>query len=227
MGPLGRPADCGPCPARPASAGALALQCGFRDSLRKLNPFSKQSKSEQVRRQWDERSSAVDVSGLAPAPPSPDPSAPKPPPFPSPPPYKSRLRDPLEPGTGSTKLQQELAAREAERLRAWSAPVPTETAKTALFESAGDAESPEDRRRRQEAAAQDIERVLGKKLLQQREQEAAQPELDNEERREIAVCAPTPARLVACACARVPPGAVQARRAAATVRARASGHGHL
>lgn len=167
-----------------AQAGALSLECGFRDQLRKLNPFSQQSKSERLRRQWAERSNAVDVPGLEPS--APDASETKTPPSASTPANKSRLQDLLKPGTGTTKLQQELAAREAERMRAWSTPVPTKTAKL-IFESAGGEESAEDRRKRQEAAAKDMERVLGRKLLQQRAQEAAQPELDEAERREIAV----------------------------------------
>ena len=182
MGALGPRA---PLRARPrAHAGALTLECGFRDQLRKLNPFSQQSKSERLRRQWAERSNAVDVPGLEPS--APDASETKPPPSASPPANKSRLQDLLKPGTGTTKLQQELAAREAERMLAWSTPVPTKTAHL-IFESAGGEESAEDRRKRQEAAAKDMERVLGRKLLQQRAQEAAQPELDEAERREIAV----------------------------------------
>jgi hypothetical protein len=172
-----------PLRARPR-AGARALECGFRDQLRKLNPFSQQSKSERLRRQWAERSTAVDVPGLEPS--APDASETKPPPSASPPANKSRLQDLLKLGTGTTKLQQELAARDAERMRAWSTPVPTKTAKL-IFDSAGGEESAEDRRKRQEAAAKDMERVLGRKLLQQRAQEAAQPELDEAERREIAV----------------------------------------
>jgi hypothetical protein len=193
-----------PLRARPrAQAGALSLECGFRDQLRKLNPFSQQSKSERLRRQWAERSNAVDVPGLEPS--APDASETKTPPSASTPANKSRLQDLLKPGTGTTKLQQELAAREAERMRAWSTPVPTKTAKL-IFESAGGEESAEDRRKRQEAAAKDMERVLGRKLLQQRAQEAAQPELDEAERREIAVRLvgrdiAVQSRCCACACA--------------------------
>ena len=159
--------------------GARALSCGFRDALKKINPFGKVSKSEEVRRQWAalktaSSTSPVDMSALAPAP-------------------APAVADGLPAQSKTSKLRQELAAREAERQRAWAEPVPTETA--ALFDAQtpnSDVESDEVRRRRQEAAAADMERVLGKKLLQQREREEAQPDIDRQERLEIAVSGARP-----------------------------------
>ena len=164
-------------PAARRMGGARDLTCGFRDALKKLNPFGKVSKSEEVRRQWAalktaSSSSPVDMSALVGAPAAP--------------PAVSR----------TSKLRQELAAREAERERAWSEPVPTGTA--AIFDAQTPVhESEEDLRRRQAAAAADMERVLGKKLLQEREREIARPEVDRQERLEIAVqtLAATPACL--------------------------------
>lgn len=42
------------------SVGALALTCGFRDALRRLNPFGR-SKSEEVRQKWEELQRSPDA----------------------------------------------------------------------------------------------------------------------------------------------------------------------
>ena len=44
------------------SVGALALTCGFRDALRRLNPFGR-SKSEEVRQKWEELQRSPDALG--------------------------------------------------------------------------------------------------------------------------------------------------------------------
>ncbi len=73
-----------------------------------------------------------------------------PPPFPKQPDYKSKLRDPLEPiKVGTSKLQQELAAREAERSKAWSSPIPTKAAELFEKQTPLQFETEEDRRTRQ------------------------------------------------------------------------------
>ena len=168
---------------RGAGGGARALTCGFRDALRKLNPFSK-SRAVEARRQWDElkgvgspqQPPAETFGGDMPAPP----------PFPAQPAYKARMLDPLEANSRTSRLRQELDARDAERQRAWSAPVPTGAAEVVDAQAPTDGESEADRQRRQAAAEADIERVLGKRILQQREFENKQPEFEQASRREMA-----------------------------------------
>jgi len=73
-----------------------------------------------------------------------------PPPFPKQPDYKSKLRDPLEPiKAGTSKLQQELAAREAERSKAWETTIPTKAAELFEKQTPLQFETEEDRRTRQ------------------------------------------------------------------------------
>ena len=168
---------------RGAGGGARALTCGFRDALRKLNPFSK-SRAVEARRQWDElkgvgspqQPPAETFGGDMPAPP----------PFPAQPAYKARMLDPLEANSRTSRLRQELDARDAERQRVWSAPVPTGAAEVVDAQAPTDGDSEADRHRRQAAAEADIERVLGKRILQQREFENKQPEFEQASRREMA-----------------------------------------